>query len=194
MLNRIMAGLIVSVVISGGATAGPLEDADAAWRRGDFAALKTLAELGVARAQFYVGMMYDLGPHLPSGVPQNIVEEAKWYREAAEQGDAEAQASLGALYEHGAGVPQDYAEAVKWDRKAAEQGDGGGQFLLGGLYEKGLGVPEDYVIAYMWCNLAAAQANPLAGDKRDVIAKLMTPDQIAEAQRMAREWKPTPAK
>ena len=46
----------------------------------------------------------------------------KWYRMAAEQGDADAQTDLGIMYDNGFGVPQDYAEALKWYRKAAEQG------------------------------------------------------------------------
>jgi TPR repeat protein len=56
---------------------------------------------------------------------------------------------------------------------------------------KGEGAPQDYVMAHMWYNLAAASGKlPGAAARRDLIAKMMTPDQIAEAQRMAREWKP----
>ena len=76
-------------------------------------------------------------------VPQNYAEAAKWYRKAAEQGDALAQLSLGSLYEQGQGVPQNYAEAAKWYRKAAEQGDALAQLSLGSLYEQGQGVPAE---------------------------------------------------
>ncbi len=62
--------------------------------------------------------MYDNG----EGVPQDYAEAVKWYRLAAEQGDASAQYNLGIMYINGKGVPQDYAEAVKWYRLAAEQG------------------------------------------------------------------------
>ena len=62
--------------------------------------------------------MYDKG----QGVPQDYAEAVKWYRLAAEQGDADAQYNLGVMYDNGQGVPQDYAEAVKWYRLAAEQG------------------------------------------------------------------------
>ena len=54
------------------------------------------------------------------------------------------------------------------------------------------GVPQDYVLAHMWFNLSAAQGNGDAVKNRDIAAGLMTPDQLAEAQRLAREWKPSP--
>jgi hypothetical protein len=85
-------------------------------------------------------------------------------------------------------VPQDYGEAARWYRQAAEQGDAGGQFNLGSAYYSGQGVPQDYVQTHMWCNLAAAAGNRMAPTIRDLIAKKMTPTQIAEAQRLAREW------
>ena len=63
----------------------------------------------------------------------------RWYRLAAEQGDADAQSNLGVMYDSGHGVPQDYAEAVRWYRRAAEQGDASAQFDLGRMYGFALG-------------------------------------------------------
>jgi uncharacterized protein len=114
----------------------------------------------------------------------------KLWRPLAEQGDASAQNNLGVMYDQGQGVPQDYAEAVKWYRKAAEQGHAKAQSNLGVMYGNGQGVPQDYVQAHMWWNLSAAQGNENAVKNRDIVAKLMTPAQIAEAQKLAREWKP----
>ncbi len=123
------------------------------------------------------------------------------FRPLAEQGNAKAQWGLGAMYIVGQGVPQDYAEAVKWYRKAAEQGHVGGQWWLGFMYEKGLGVTQDYVQAHMWYNLVASSP-PREDDDRAItsrdnaytglnrVAHLMTPAQIAEAQKLAREWRP----
>ncbi len=71
---------------------------------------------------------------------------------------------------------------------AAEQGHADAQFNLGLMYARGEGVLLDYVLAYMWFNLAAAQGNEEAPKIRGIVAEYMTPDQIAEAQRMAREW------
>ena len=99
------------------------------------------------------------------------------------------------MYDNGQGVPQDYDEAAKWYRKAAEQGYATAQFNLGSAYGKGWGVPHDLVQAHMWLNLAASRYRPgteraKAVKNRDIVAEKMTPAQIAEAQRLAREWKP----
>ena len=98
--------------------------------------------------------------------------------------------NLGFMYNNGQGVPQDYAETVKWYRLAAEQGHASAQNNLGLMYDNGEGVPQDYVQAHMWYNLAGAQGLEQAAKNRDNVAKRMTPAQIAEAQKLAREWKP----
>ena len=165
-------------------------DAEAAFARGDYDTalkeFKSIAEQGDALAQNKLAGMYYSG----YGVPHDYKEAEKRYRKAAEQGYANAQLNLGFMYQQGQGVPQDYEEAVKWYRKAAEQGGAYGQLNLGMLYRDGQGVPQDYVLAYMWFNLAAAQGNAFAISDRDTAAEEMTSDQIAEAQRLAREWKP----
>ncbi len=119
----------------------------------------------------------------------------RYWRSLAEQGDAHAQYNLGQMYRYGHGVPQDYAEAVKWWRKAAAQGNAEAQFFLGHMYDSGKGVAQDDAQAYMWYNLAASRVPP--GENRDIavksrkfVAKVMTPAQISEAQKLAREWKP----
>jgi uncharacterized protein len=113
------------------------------------------------------------------------------FRPLAEQGHASAQNNLGGMYDNGQGVPQNYAEAMKWYRLAADQGNAFAQSNLGIMYGEGHGVPQDYVRAYMWLNLAAAQGHQNAVKNLDVAAGLMTPAQIADAQKLAREWKPT---
>jgi Sel1 repeat-containing protein len=117
----ILCGVILALMFTGGAVAGPLEDAWTAYKRGDFATALEIwrprATQGVAFAQLNVGIMYYSG----QGVPQDYGEAAKWYRLAAEQGDATAQGNLGFMYYSGQGVPQDYGEASKWYRLAAEQ-------------------------------------------------------------------------
>ncbi len=83
------------------------------------------------------------------------------------------------------GVPQDDAVAMKWYRLAADQGFASAQFNLGGMYGNGQGVPQDYVTAHMWANIARSKGDGDSGNSRDAIAKSMTPEQIAEAQRRA---------
>jgi len=162
MLIRLLAGLVLAVVMLGGAIAGPLEDGEAAYQRGDYATALTLL------------------------------------RPLAEQGNDAAQYDLGYMYASGQGVPKDFAEAAKWERLAAQQGERDAQNILGAMYSTGHGVPQDFVLAHMWFNLAAAQGDTgddtghLAALERDAVSQKMTPEQIAEAQRMAREWKPRP--
>jgi len=88
--------------------------------------------------------------------------DADAFRVFAEQGDADAQFNLGALYFYGKGVSQDYAQAAAWYRKAADQGNADGQFNLGMLYESGKGVPPDYVQAASWYRKAADQGTAYA--------------------------------
>ena len=70
-------------------------------------------------AQFNLGVMYEFG----EGVPKNNAEAIKWFRKAAEQGNAEAQNNLGHMYEEGQGVTQDFVEAQMWYNLAAAKGD-----------------------------------------------------------------------
>jgi uncharacterized protein len=112
-------------------------------------------------------------------------------RPLADQGIAGAQQALGAMYLEGFDGSPDAAAAVSWFRKAADQGHALAQYGLGAVYYDGRGAPQDYVLAHMWFNLAAAtgMVDSAAGD-RDMVAAKMTPAQIAEAQKLAREWKP----
>jgi TPR repeat protein len=188
-----MTGVIVAVLLSvSTAVAGPFEDGEAAFQRGDFGKalklLRPLAEQGNANAQEILGLAYSGG----AGVVEDEDEAVEWYRKAGDQGVEDAQAALGSIYER----QGNYVEAAKWLRKAADQGNEFAQFDLGSLYAVGHGVPQDYALAHMWFNLAASHGEFLSSSQdpskaRDELASKMTPDQIAEAQRMAREWKPT---
>ena len=141
------------------------------------------ADQGYAAAQFSLGVMYVNG----RGVPQDDGEAARWYRLAADQGYAAAQNDLGQMYVNGRGVPQDDGEAIRWFRLAADQGYVKAQFILGLMYGSGQGVPQDYITAYMWVDLAAAQGHENAREARDTLAEAMSAEQIAAAQRAARE-------
>lgn len=148
------------------------------------------AEQGVAGAQYLLGRLYQSG----GGVAQSDAQAVFWYRKAAEQGFAEAQVDLGVMYAAGSGLPQSDAQAAVWFRKAAEQGNAAAQCFLGVMYEVGRGVPQDYTQAHKWLNLAASRA---PSDKqaeyaaaRNRVARMATPEQVAEAQRLAQTWTP----
>jgi len=110
------------------------------------------------------------------------------WRSLAEQGYPFAKHNLGAFYYAGLGVPQDYAEAFRWYRRAAEQGSSNAFNPLALMLYQGRGVPQDHVQAHMWFNLAAAWGSENAASNRDIVAESMTPAQVAEAQKLAREW------
>jgi TPR repeat protein len=158
------------------------------------------AEQGQVDAQFNLGWAY----HEGEGVPKDAAQAVAWYRKAAEQGHANAQNNLGWAYDNGKGVPKDDAQAVAWYRKAAEQGLANAQYGLGTYYAQlkefeqlkidranGNSNPlRDPVQAYMWFNLAAAQGLQGADKEREFVARWLSPKQLAEAQRLTREWKP----
>ena len=158
-----MLALMLWLCLAAPAFAGPLEDGLAAYEQKDYATALRL------------------------------------WRPFAEQGNADAQYNLGVMYDKGKGVPQDYVQAVAWYRKAADRGNAIAQYNLGNRYDNGKGVPQDYVQAHKWFNLAAAAGSApegaenrgkLATENRDIVAAKMTPAQIAEAQRLAAQWKP----
>ena len=137
MRNFVRASvLLLALVLSEPVLAGPLEDANAAYGKEDYATalrlFRPLADQGGASAQFMLGFMYDNG----EGVPKDYVQAAKWWRLAADQGDARAQFNLGLMYDVGQGVPKDYVQAVKWYRLAADRGYARAQFNLGFSYSK----------------------------------------------------------
>ena len=86
---------------------------------------------------------------------------------------------------------RDYATAVRLLRPLAEQGNPNAQYTLGVFYDNGLGVPQDRIRSYMWFELSASQGREGAAAFRDLIARRMTPEQIAEAKKLAHEWRPT---
>ncbi len=130
----------------------------------------------------------------PSRAEQERAEAAQLYRLAADQGVAGAQCRMGVVYAEGRGVPQDDAEAVRWFHLAADQGDAEAQGGLGFAYGAGRGVKQDFVASHMWLTLSIAQligpTRHAASKFRDTIAAAMTSAQLADAECLAREWKP----
>ncbi len=186
--RSILAVFVIAIFMLGAtpACAGDLEDATAARGRGDHAAalrlLRPLANEGNAIAQHNLGVSYYRG----EGVAQDEKEAEKWFRLAAEQGHAAAQSSLGLMKLIG----KDYKEALKWIQLSADQGYAPSQVNLGIMHYEGQGVARDYVRAHMWMSLAASQRDANAANYRDEIAKKMTTAQLAESQKLVREWTP----
>lgn len=141
---------------------------------------------GHAEAQFNLGLIY-AGRRSGPGWPRDDTEAIHWFHRAAEQGHAGAQNELGERYADGYGAVKDDAEAANWWRKAAQQGHPDAQYSLGIMYQNGRGVAKDLVLAHKWISIAATTSE----DARLVLDRLqknMTPAEVAEAQRLAREW------
>jgi uncharacterized protein len=192
--NRIISfrssiALALSIVCFAGLAWADLKAGEDAHRRGDYAmALREwqpLADQGNTVAEYNVGLLYANG----QGVPKDDAQARQWYEKAAVKGHADAQVDLGILFVYGRGVPQDYKMAVYWLRLSANQGNDLAQRKLGLMFERGDGVLQDYVRAYMWYSLGAAKGAKIGAAMRDALAKRMTSDQIAEAQKLAQEWK-----
>ncbi|MEZ0224547.1 MAG: tetratricopeptide repeat protein [Alphaproteobacteria bacterium] len=155
----------------------------------------------------HLGDMYRNGEE---GAPLDYRKAAYWYRRAAEAGNADGQAGLGALYYMGQGMRQDYAAAAEWNHRAALQGHAHGQGYLGLLYFKGYGTPKNPSEAYFWIVLAMAprekgQASMASMPSFVTFAKevsqSLSPTERETLKQRAKDWKPgdaapavTPAK
>jgi TPR repeat protein len=193
-MARCVFAILIATTLAGTALADPIDDATAAYEHGDYATalllLMPLADGGDRAAQHNLGAFFADGHG-------NYAEAGIWFRKAADQGLADAQFNLGLLYANGRGMPQDYRQSAKWYRNAAEQGHAAAQLNLGAMYANGQGVPRDYVEAHKWFTLAASnlpasqsEFREIAINDRDLAAQKMTPAQIAEAQNLAKTWKP----
>lgn len=152
-----------------------------------------------AKAQLLMGFLHSHG----KGVDQDDNSAARYYYAAARNGDGDAAARLvtlseqgaaeavtyaGLLYKDGVGVETNAIKAAELVLKGAEQNFGLAQHMISHAYGAGQGFEQDYLKAHMWANLAAANGHDGAEKRRDTWSQLMTPEQIAEAQTMARDW------
>jgi hypothetical protein len=148
-------------------------------------------KLGDVDAESRLGDFYYRG----EGVQQDYNEALKYFKEVVIHEDDDryyfevmnAAFMLGTMYEKGEGVQRDYVNAVNLYKLAARQGSGKSQYRLAEMYYKGNGVLQDYVEAYAWANIAASKGGTNTTALRDEIIERMTPEQIAEGQRKARE-------
>jgi uncharacterized protein len=145
------------------------------------------ASRGNVSAMINAGNLYLSGKW---GIPQDYVKAKKWFERAWMEGDVVATFNLGYFHENGLGTQQDYPKARWFYEKAAARGFAAAMCNLGVLDMNGRGVPQNYVEAYKWLNLAAAQGDQSSIKNRDLILGLMTPEQIAEAQKQSAEWRP----
>jgi TPR repeat protein len=158
---------------------------------GEETKIRERAEAGDVEAQKKLAAIY-FKPSFLTGVSKDAPEAVKWLRKAAEQGDADSQVNLGNMYTDGAVFPRDFAKAMKLYRKAAEQGNAMALHNLGLMYGKDFlwhsPVPQDDVRAYMFYNLAAAKGDENVEKYMERKREIMTKEQIAEGEKLTREW------
>ncbi len=143
--------------------AQPLQDAQAALARRDYAAarqlLEPLARDGVAQAQLQLGLLHYHG----HGVRESDAQARQWFERAARQGLAEAQFQLGNMYAYGLADPAADADpnrlAAQWYFEAARQGHADAQYSLGILFLSGTGLQQSPEEAQRWIARAAAQGH-----------------------------------
>ena len=201
MRSVFLLPFLIALALTGPAGAGAFEDGQAAYQKGDYASAlgfwRPLADDGDANAQFGMAVSHDLG----RGVAQDHAAAVLWYRKAADLGHANAQHNLASLYDEGLGVEPDYATAAAlvWFRRAAAQGYAASQCSLGVMYALGRGLRRDDIEAYKWLTLALAAYAPTqteqrdqAKKNRDLVALRLTPHQMAQAERHARDFQSNP--
>lgn len=138
-----------------------------------------------AEAQRNLGWCYYDG----HGVQRDYTEAVKWFQKAADQDNAQAQCNLGDCYAKGNGVPKDSVEAIKWYQKAANQDFVPAQGYLSYCYDKGHLVKKNIVEYYKWESIELSHVrDPDDPIVLDMIAKQMTPDQLAQAQKEISEF------
>lgn len=119
-------------------------------------------------------------------IPQNFTKAVKWYKEAARNGDSDAQVELAFLYYTGQGVNQDFKKSYYWFDKAAHQGVAAAQYSLGVLWFTGMGVESpDSMMAYTWLSVAAANRHPDASNARDFVSQGFNTEELLKAQDLA---------
>ncbi|BBP01945.1 tetratricopeptide repeat protein [Sulfuriferula nivalis] len=142
------------------------------------------ADHHVAQAQYSLGMLYANG----TGVTQDYQQAASWLRLAVDQSYAPAQSELGMLYNSGLGVSQDQQLAIRLLRKAAELNYTPAQRNLGLIYEKQGETAANYIEARKWFGIATERGEASASEDKARIEKIMRPQDITEAKRLARSW------
>ena len=181
----------------------PRDDAEARkWLGKAAAGFRAAAKHGDIHSQLALATMYqngEGGARDARGASALFLQVASAYRKAAEQGDSQAQVKLARMYQSGHGLPRSRVQAAIWLRRAADQGDADAQLRLGMLYQEPFGLfllsePDDSDKSYIWFSLAASGTpgarTEVAAQARDAAAKGLSADQLAEADRFIRQWRP----
>ncbi|MEM6478561.1 MAG: tetratricopeptide repeat protein [Pseudomonadota bacterium] len=146
------------------------------------------AEAGDENALFNCALVLIDG----QGVEPDAERAIEYAMQASELGNIGAKNLLAQSYITGEGVEPDDVKAVQFFQQTAAAGNPVGLFSLGQAYAMGIGLDRDLIKAHAFFNLAAARNHPEALQARQVVEAQLERDQVTEAQRFARAWRPTP--
>lgn len=105
----------------------------------------------------------------------------------AEKGNVESMVEIAEMYCSGTTIEQDDQICGMWMKRAAEKGHIRAQYILGRMYELGLGMRADPVQAYKWYSLSGEQGYRMSQTGAKSMLAIMTPQQQAEARKLAEE-------
>ena len=142
------------------------------------------AEAGIAVAQYRLGSLYERG----QGVNKDLTQAVNWYQRAADQGNVNAMHNLAVLMSEGTDGPPDHDKALQWFLAAGNYGVRDSQYNLGVIYARAIGVQQDLVESYKWFAIAATQGDTDAAARRDEVAKVLSPDDLAKARATVTAW------
>ncbi|MGQ0675379.1 MAG: tetratricopeptide repeat protein [Rhodospirillales bacterium] len=192
-----LSALVLALTFAASPALAGYQEGKAAFEKGDYDTawkeLEPLAKKGDGKAAFLVASMY----HTGRGVPVSYKDAAEWYRKSADAGDMQGVFMMGVVHEGGIGIPRDIAEAFKWYKKSADRGFYAAILKVANMYGKGPGVPKDNAQSYLWFSIAELRVPTDSNDRfelpivKDKLSTLITKEQLAEAERRAKAWKPT---
>ncbi len=148
--------------------------------------LTRLAERGNIAAMNDLGRAYLQG----QGVIKNAKLAREWFEKASDLGSAIATFNLGLLYLAGYSGEPDYLRAAENFNLGANRKDAQSMAALGDLYFAGKGVPPSNLQAHVWYDLAVRYGLLIAAERRDNLAKSMSPADVSSARAMADSWRP----
>ena len=146
------------------------------------------ADAGIAVAQYRLGSLYERG----QGVARDLATAVTWYQRAADQGNVGAMHNLAVMMSEGVDGAPDHAKAFDWFLAAANCGVKDSQYNLGVIYARGLGPGQNLVESYKWFAVAAAGGDADATLRRDEVAKVLSPDDLAKARAAVQAWRAKP--
>ncbi|MEN3791178.1 peptidoglycan-binding protein [Fulvimarina sp. MAC3] len=143
------------------------------------------AELDFAPAQYSLGTLYEKG----NGVKRDTIKARDWYLKAAENGNVRAMHNLAVLFATGVDGKSEPKLAADWFIEAANHGMTDSQYNLGILYARGAGVDPDLTESYKWFSIVGESGDKDAQEKRDEVAKSLSPEELTEAKAAVANFK-----